>query len=228
MSKYKQEKQEVEELSHNRAVQSLARFFVYTAMLFGILLVLPHFFEPGDISMFYEDGLLEGVQVIVLAMAAAVFAFGAWLERPMRELFVLLCFASALASIRELDGFFDKMPIIRWEMPGALIIVAAVWFFLRRKQVLVSQSEYFISSASCGVLWAGFMVAVVIAQLIGNGRFLEMTMGDDYHRDYKRVIEETCEFCGYFILFLGALEAVLFDGKIRRNGKQSPAKSQNP
>jgi hypothetical protein len=213
---------------HNRAVQSLARFFVYTAMLFGMLLVLPHFFKPGDISMFYEDGMLECVQVLILASAAAVFGFGAWLERPMRELFVMLCLVSALASIRELDGFFDKIPIIRWEMPGVILIAAAVWLGIRKRQILISQAEYFINSAPFGVLWAGFLVAVVIAQLIGNGRFLEMTMGDDYHRDYKRVIEETCELCGYFVLFLGAMEAVLFDGKVRRNGKQGPAKSQNP
>jgi hypothetical protein len=212
---------------HNRAVQSLARFFVYTAMLFGMLLVLPHFFKPGDISMFYEDGMLECIQVLILASAAMVFGFGAWLERPMRELFAMLCLVSVMASVRELDGFFDKLPVIRWEMPGALVVAAAVWLGISRRQILIAQAEYFINSASFGVLWAGFMLAVVIAQLIGNGHFLEMMMGNDYHRDYKRVIEETCELCGYFVLFLGALEAVLFDGKARRNGKTDQSKSQN-
>jgi hypothetical protein len=207
-------------------MQSLTRFISYTLMLFGMLLLLPHFFEPGDISMFNEDGLLEGVQVFILVLTIAVFGFGVWLERPMRELFILLCLVTAFAAIRELDGFFDKMPIICWQMPGVMVIAAIVWMGIRKRQSLISQAEYFVNSAPFGVLWAGFLVAVVIAQLIGNGRFLEMTMGDDYHRDYKRVIEETCELCGYFILFLGSLETVLFDGKFRRNGKQSPAKSK--
>ncbi|MGH2270350.1 hypothetical protein ACQ9LF_00975 [Anaerohalosphaeraceae bacterium U12dextr] len=42
-------------------------------------------------------------------------------------------------------------------------------------------------------------------------------MGNDYHRDYKRVIEEITELFGYLIFLLGAIETVLFDDKEHRN-----------
>lgn len=214
---------------HERVVQTLVRFFIYTTMLFGLLVGIPYLLKPGDILMFNEDNPIENIQVLILVSTAAVFGFGAWLERPMRELFTLLCLVSAFAAIRELDGFFDKMPFIRWEMPDAVIVVAGVWLGLRSRQILISQTESFISSVPFGVLWAGIVVVVIIAQLIGHGRFLEMALGDDYRRDYKRVIEETCELCGYFILFFGALEAVLFDGKFRRNGQRNRNKPlENP
>ena len=34
-------------------------------------------------------------------------------------------------------------------------------------------------------------------------------MGDDYLRDYKRVIEELCELLGYMLILAGSIEAIL-------------------
>jgi hypothetical protein len=34
-------------------------------------------------------------------------------------------------------------------------------------------------------------------------------MGNDYMRDYKRVIEELGEFLGYLFIMIGSIEAVL-------------------
>jgi len=34
------------------------------------------------------------------------------------------------------------------------------------------------------------MVAFPFAQLVGHGAFMQVIMGDDYSRDYRRMIEE--------------------------------------
>jgi len=42
-----------------------------------------------------------------------------------------------------------------------------------------------------------------------HGAFLQLVMGDDYNRDYKRVIEETLETMGYILILIGSFESVL-------------------
>jgi hypothetical protein len=86
---------------------------------------------------------------------------------------------------------------------------------------VIQQIKCFIGRAPFGMLWGGFIVVALIAQLVGNGRFLRSSMGEDYHRAYKLFVEEFTELCGYLILFFGALEAVVFKEKSQQNTKEN-------
>jgi len=202
---------------HRLALQTLSRFSLYTLGMLAGLASLPHLLEPGDFVLFYENGPIEWLQFALMGQAAVIFGIGAWKEPPMRCLFLKFSVVSAIAAIREMDGFFDRIPVIRWEMPAAGLLLFAILYGWRHRTTLGPQVDYFVRTAPFGVLWAGFVVIALIAQLVGNGRFLELVMGDDYHRDYKRVIEEITELFGYLIFLLGATETVLFDDKAHRN-----------
>jgi len=67
----------------------------------------------------------------------------------------------------------------------------------------------FLATHSVVVLWAGFLIAVPLGQLVGHGDFLQTLMGDDYLRDYKRVLEETFEVMGYILMLAGTVEAAV-------------------
>ena len=73
-----------------------------------------------------------------------------------------------------------------------------------------------VSRRGFAILWAGFVVAIVFAQLVGHGPFLKELMGDDYVRDYKRVIEELGELFGYALLVMGSVESLLEVSSSRR------------
>jgi len=60
------------------------------------------------------------------------------------------------------------------------------------------------------VLWAGFIVAVPLAQLVGHGPFFRLFMDEEHVRNIKRVFEESGEFCGYLILLFGTIESILY------------------
>jgi len=202
---------------HRLAVQTLARFSFYTLGMLAGLASLPHLLEPGDFVLFSENGPIEWLQLALMGQAAIIFGIGAWKEPPMRCLFTQFSIISAIAAIREMDGIFDQIPVIRWEIPAACLLGFAVFYGWRHQATLGPQVDYFVRTAPFGVLWAGFIVIALIAQLVGHGRFLELVMGNDYHRDYKRVIEEITELFGYLIFLLGAIETVLFDDKEHRN-----------
>lgn len=202
---------------HKLALQTLSRFSLYTLGMLAGLASLPHLLEPGDFILFSENGPVEWLQFALMGQAAFIFGLGAWREPPMRYLFVEFAAVSAIAAIREMDGFFDRIPVIRWEIPALGLLIFAVWYGWRHRIALGPQVDYFVRTAPFGVLWAGFVVIALIAQLVGNGHFLELVMGDDYHRDYKRVTEEITELFGYLIFLLGAVETVLFDDKEHRN-----------
>ncbi len=197
-------------------LQTLARFSIYTLLILGGLSALPHLIKRGDYALFRENGPIELLQFAFIGQAAVVFAVGAWKEPPMRCLFTQFSLIALIAACRELDGYFDRLPIIRWEMPAAVIIVIAIYLARRDWATLMPQVDRFVSSAPFGVLWASFIIIALMAQLIGNGHFLELVMGDDYLREYKRVIEEITELFGYMIFLFGSAETVLFDAKFRR------------
>lgn len=71
------------------------------------------------------------------------------------------------------------------------------------------QIATFLSSRAFATLWAGFIVAVPVAQLLGHGPFLETLMGDDDERSYKRVIEESGELIGSILLLAGSIESMV-------------------
>lgn len=207
------------------AVKLSVRFFVYTVLLFGVLLGLTHFISPRDIIRLKENGLIEWEEFFFLISTAAVFAVGSRTDRTMRELNLLLCLTAVLAGIRELDGFFDTLPTIRWWMPAIIVFAAGVTLAIHRRHILSQQIKCFIGQVPFGMLWAGVVIAAIIAQLVGNGQFLKSSLGEDYQRPYKLFIEEIVEWCGYYILLLGALEAVVFKEKPRQNFEPDYKKS---
>lgn len=178
--------------------------------------MLPHLIMDGDYSLFYENGPIEWLQFTFIGFAAVVFAIGASNEPLMRCLFIQFSLISATAAFREMDGIFDNLPFIRWQIPAGIMLFCACWQAKKNWTELLPQIERFVSSSSFGVLWASFVIITLIAQLVGNGHFLQLLMGDDYLREYKRVIEEITELFGYMIFFFGSLEAVLFEAKFRR------------
>lgn len=187
---------------------TMARFTGYTLAVFGLTLSLPLVIGHGDIIIFKENGPIEWFQCVVLAASSAVFVFGGYRLPDLREVFTLLALISVFAAIRELDGFLDRMvPWAGWKV-GFLALLFAVGLAYQKSDLISRQLPLFLASRGFVILWAGFLIAVPVGQLVGHGAFLQMVMGDDYNRDYKRAIEETLETLGYLLVLVGSFEAL--------------------
>jgi hypothetical protein len=190
-------------------VPVMIRFTVYTLVIFAVAASLPLVIHHGDIALFREGGLVEWLQVGLLVGACGVFLAGAWKIARFRDLFLVLAAVAALAVFREMDTLLDKLiPWLGWKIGTVTIPLAGALVYAHRHQVGWQMAQ-FLASPAFAVLWAGFIVAVPVAQLLGHGPLLELLMGDDYKRGYKRVVEESGEFVGYLLLVAGSVETLL-------------------
>lgn len=199
--------------NNKTAKNVLSRFIIYTLVVFGFTSSLPFIIGQGDgdFIIFYENGPIEWLQFILLSLSVFIFLRAVRSkEYNSRELFSILSLTTAIAMIRELDLILDKyIPVFGWKLPAIFCVAAAIVIYLQRKNQLTVQIDTFIRTRSFSLLWCGFILAVPFAQLVGHGAFLQVLMGDDYVRDYKKVIEELGEMLGYLLILVGSLESVL-------------------
>lgn len=184
------------------------RFGIYTILIWMIIGSLPLVLEHGEIDAFKEGGWIEYAQLLLLMVVSSLYFCESFITMSHPLIYHFLGYLAAFAAIRELDSFFDNLiPLIGWKI-GFIIVFFIIASAYHHRMTIDSQMRCFLQTHAIVILWAGFLIAVPIGQSIGHGAFLEILMGDDYTRAYKRVMEETLEFIGYLILFLGSIECV--------------------
>ncbi|MBS3809139.1 MAG: hypothetical protein KGY38_03155 [Desulfobacterales bacterium] len=198
------------------AIPVVIRFAAYTLAIFIITASLTPLAEYKDIYfIFTEHGPVEWLQLGLLVAASVLFFSGFFSLPAFRELFLILASVSSFAAMRELDSVLDKaIPWIGWKVAFALLLFAAALAW-KKKDKVKRQLGHYLSSPAFVVLWAGFIVAVPIAQLLGHAAFLESLMGENYMRAYKRVIEESGELLGYLLLLEGSIESLVLIKKLQ-------------
>lgn len=199
----------IREPSIESTIATALRYSLYT---FGILLFtasLPWVAQYREAAAFKENGAIEWLQFGILVAISLMFLREAFVTRRFQQIFVLLACFSAFAGVREMDANLDKLiPWVGWKF-GYLLILYAGFVVYSNTQTLRRQITPCLNSRGFLLLWAGFIVAIPFAQLVGNGAFLQAIMTDDYSRDYRRMIEEIGELMGYGLLLIGSYEMIL-------------------
>lgn len=182
---------------------------LYTIVVFAMMSAVPYLVEVRSKQVFAEHHLVEWIQFATLAMVTLILAIGAWRIGQYRELLMVLASWTCFAMIREKDAFLDDLlPHIGWKL--AIVIPSIVFLYvMTRWGIYKSQLRRFLFTPAFVLFWAGFIIAVPIAQMIGNSDLLIDLMGADYQPNYKRFIEEVGEAVGYAILLMAAIECLL-------------------
>jgi len=186
------------------------RFSLYTGALLAMYSSLPELVRDGDIVVFKEGGPVEWAQFLMLLATASNFAIGSVRFSASRRWFRLLAATASIACIRELDSTLDAaLPWLGWQGPALLGLLVSFLVVWENPRQFLMQARAAAARRGFAILWTGFLAAVVFAQLVGHAPFLEALMGDDYTRDYKRVLEELGELFGYTLLLIGSVESSL-------------------
>ncbi len=188
---------------------ALTRFAIYTVGILIVTASLPSLIEEGGMRILKENGLFEWCQFALLGVFSLVFLRCGFRIPKFRHLFFLMAPIALFATVRELDNLLDDaIPEVGWKF-AYLFLLFAIWWGWKKRAELKGQISEFVMTRAFVVLWAGAMIVVPIGQLVGHGDLLELVMGDDYTRDYKRVVEEILELMGILVLTAGCLECVI-------------------
>jgi hypothetical protein len=191
------------------AILTALRFTVYTLVITGTILVMHAAVRCNGSKFFYENNLLEWMQFTVLLAVCLLFAWGSCNAYGLRRFLILMSMLAAFAATRELDSLLNRlMPVLSWKI-GAVFLIYGMWQLIVRRKTFVPQILSFMQTPAFVVLWAGFIIAVPFAQLVGHRPFFRMFIEESQVRDIKRLFEETGEFIGYLILLFGTIETLI-------------------
>jgi len=196
------------EMSRSALMHFAMRIAAYTVFIFFFTMSLPFLVQHCDISVFKENGPIEWLQFSLLFCTTSIFLAGAKKFPNFKEMFLFWACFSAFAAVREMDKLLDELiPWIGWKIALIFAVYIVILIIIDRHKIKEQVARVLLSHA-LDIVWAGFLIAVPVAQLLGDGLFLESILGDDYNRSYKRVIEESGETIGYFLLLVGSAEFI--------------------
>lgn len=190
------------------AISITIRYAVYTGVICFLAAGLPYLLHDNTM-LFSENGLVEWLEVALASAVSAAALWGVFAAVPFRWVMFLLSAVAFLAACREMDMILDAIiPLIGWKI-GYGAVIFAIWRLYTHRHELKPQITRFLGSRAFALLWAGFILMMPVAQLIGSAQFLKQLMGDDYIRDYRRAIQETSELIGYLLLLAGVIEGIM-------------------
>jgi len=186
------------------------RFVLYFALICTLSILIWGLSSIYHKETFLEYGIIENIQFLLLLFTGCIF----WAESyflkekgPLLLLFASLCF---LAFCRELDGLFDSLlPIISWKF-GFLFPILALSNLYRHRKKMRPIVFSFLKTPTFYLMFTATIICIPVAQCLGHKPMLATIM--DNANDVwlaRRIIEESLEIIGYFLLLLSTIECYI-------------------
>lgn len=184
------------------------RLSIYTAMITAFALSLKAIIIHEGLDAFYEGHWVENLQMLLLALTAIMYGAVAKLSSQNQDVLAkAMALLAVFAVIREGDAFWDRViPVLGWKLLGTLVFAALVYVIVQGRQYFPRQLATFMGMRGMTLAWAGFMVAIPLAQIVAHGPLFQLIMGAEYMNTFKRMIEETLELVGYMMIFFSSVE----------------------
>lgn len=185
------------------------RQFIYVLLGLCVILGVRGITYYYKSSTFAEHGIIENAQLFLLLTSTLIFLVLTLIYRQHKTLFYVLASLSCFAACRELDRFFfHLLPIISWKFAYMFPILALLnaW---RYKNNFIHSLNYFLTSPAFYMMIMALVIALPIAQGIGDKRLVTNVLGTAQMKEIKELFEEHCELIGYFFIFLSSIECFL-------------------
>ena len=182
------------------------RVLVYSLLVFGMAEAI--YFDaanPMEEGYFGEITLTEiGQEIILFFLFLFYLVFGyKWREiQPVSNvvsLFFLLSF------IREFNFLIEQ-----WIYPALAVLIAIILLIVRDYGKLKNATIRFFSAPPSAWFFSGFLVTYIFSRLIGRSKFWKLLYDDESYRLAKAAAEEGTELLGNTLMFIAAIEFVLF------------------
>ncbi len=207
------------------------RFFVY-AVLFGLMAMgmLQGAVTFGP-EFYSETGPVEVMEAVFALTTALFFLLAARWDPSRQPAVMLLTGFFFCVFIREFDYFLDLLVFRHaWKAGVLLVLILTAAYVWRARTEMCSSICRFVNHPGSGIFLAGILVLLVFSRVFGCGDYweglvidwkwmhvkklvLEQTcdinytlLMEDKCLTVKRVVEESTEQIGYFMMVIAAFE----------------------
>lgn len=208
----------------NQSISIVAgRIFLYVLALAGVAYIIGFEAlsnEPGAV-IYKENSPTEYLQLTFLTLSICIFSFIALHDEKRKALGLLLAGIAGLGLVRELDQFLEIYFFHgSWKVLALIVIFATAFQVYRLRKYLHSAIIEFINQPSFGIMISGFLVVFAFSRVFGRGVFWQAVMSEHYVRRVKDAAEEGIELLGYTLIFLSAVEFLIFCISLAKQAKQ--------
>ena len=190
----------------NPILYAAIRLIVYGLLMYGVAqLIFMDAASPLGDSYFSEVSRTEITQEVILILISGIFMWLGFKWRAIQPVANVASLFFLMSFIREFNNFF-----VHWIYPVALVLLVLIWLVFRdRKRIINATSELFATPASAWLI-SGFLITYIFSRLFGRGKFWLILYNEENYRMAKNVAEEGIELLGYSLLFVAAIELILY------------------
>jgi len=170
-------------------------------------LKLQIFARPGDTFGTSEYSPVELIQVAVLLVCCALYAWVAVKCPSQRPIAVPFGGLAGIFAIRELDYFFDRFIVDNfWQVIMVVVAATLITYASRNRRRFRIAWVRIWPSPGLTLLFAGACILFAFVELIGYEPLWMAIMGDSYERIVGLAVEELIEIAGYYLWLIGSIE----------------------
>lgn len=166
---------------------------------------------------FGESSYTEMMQEFYLLLTSLVFFVVGIRNQQYKAISYLMSGGAMVALIRELDVYFDQIYHGAWFPFALVVLLLALYMVYRQRNQIFENLEDFFSTPAFGTFIAGFLGVFVFSRLFGTKKLwmalFEVQSLEPMQRWVKNAVEEGSELFGYTLLFIAAIEFLVFVSK---------------
>lgn len=166
---------------------------------------------------FGESSYTELMQEFYLLLTSLVFFVVGIRNQQYKAISYLMSGGAMVALIRELDVYFDQIYHGAWFPFALVVLLLALYMVYRQRNQIFENLEDFFFTPAFGTFIAGFLGVFVFSRLFGTKKLwmalFEVQSLEPMQRWVKNAVEEGSELFGYTLLFIAAIEFLVFVSK---------------
>ncbi len=193
---------------------------VYLLIGLGSFLVLFPAWLPNKPTLPVEDGVVEGLQFVLLLASGAFLFAAAYQRKHIRSIYRALGAFCVMAAVSENDHLLA--PILG-DLPFKWILIPTIiWVLIdvfTHKKALRRFTEIAIRTPASGFIGSALILIYIFSKGIGLQSFWDAALEGEAPKNLGRICEQYLQLLACYFIFVGCAGFCLTTGKVTAKEK---------